>query len=949
VTGPGRRGAGGPGARPGRGRRGRRGVGRLLTGEAGAGPVLALFLVTLIAAFVLTAGPREVTAAQASALRQKLAQVPNEDTGIAATAQWQTFRTRAYSILTPRQAATVSASLAAAMSPPADSPQAQRWSDMTTPFQPVLQPPRSAVLSGPPSFELAYRTGVAAHARLISGSLPGSVPRGGIAADGLVRTLGVAVTRATASRFGLRTGSVLKVAPTGLPVLRLKVTGIIRAQRPGSAFWQQDPVLAVPALEGPGDAQIWQGGAFVGHGELTALQAATSGQVMQATWFFPLSFSALTPDQLPQLLAEMAGLQASGVGQSAESRARFYFQTPPAISTDLSNALAGFASQQQAVAAVDSLLVGGLFAAGLILLIVSGGVAATAYRPELALVRARGGSTWQVAARMLARTCCLTLPAVAAGALLAVVAVPAGGNQASWILGCAVAAAGVGAAPAICAWTHRKASNAEPGRGDLVTGRPSARRAVAEITVVTAAAAAIVALRFRGVTTGSDLYTSASPLLVAVAAALVVARLYPVPVRALLGVASRQRGPVAFLALARAARTRLGAILPALALVLTLTLAAFCVMVLHSVDGAQSATAWQQVGANAVVQAPGNAAISPRAEHAIARAQGVRHTALVYTATADSAFAPTLLLANATSRSVGLVVVSPRSYAALAASTPWPGFPAGVLGRGSAAAGGGASAVPVLLSVDLERSLARSLTIGRPRPEALNLGGIRMTIRAAGVIGDTPAMPAGGSYVVLPSWAEPRFPSISGPDLLLATGPAINAAAFRAAAARAVPGGQLTLREQVLRALQTAPAQRVGERLYALGIWAAAVFSVLAVAFGLAATARGRTRLGERLSALGMPSRQSGALAMSEALPLVAVAALGTLAAGFTLALVIGPVLNLAVFSGSAIPVPVRPELSAMLIPAAGTALVAAAIVAVEGAVSRKRDVGAALRREEAR
>jgi hypothetical protein len=64
------------------------------------------------------------------------------------------------------------------------------------------------------------------------------------------------------------------------------------------------------------------------------------------------------------------------------------------------------------------------------------------------------------------------------------------------------------------------------------------------------------------------------------------------------------------------------------------------------------------------------------------------------------------------------------------------------------------------------------------------------------------------------------------------------------------------------------------------------------------------------------------------------------------LTVVAGPVLNLAVFSGSAGQVPVRPDL-AMLLPAAGVALLAIVIVTAQSAAVLRRDVAAALRREE--
>jgi putative ABC transport system permease protein len=200
---------------------------------------------------------------------------------------------------------------------------------------------------------------------------------------------------------------------------------------------------------------------------------------------------------------------------------------------------------------------------------------------------------------------------------------------------------------------------------------------------------------------------------------------------------------------------------------------------------------------------------------------------------------------------------------------------------------------------------------------------------------------------VLPAWAAPRVLSLPGPDTLLATGTAISVPALRAVAARVLHGAQLTSRAQVLAALRNSPAQAVAERLYRLGIWVAVLLSVVAVLFGLAASGRGQLQLIDRLTALGMTIRQARALAVAQLLPLLSVAVIGTLAGGSVLALVAGPALNLAVFTKSSGQVPVRPDLP-MILPVAGIVVLAIVIVAAQSAAFGRRDIAAALRREEA-
>ena len=127
----------------------------------------------------------------------------------------------------------------------------------------------------------------------------------------------------------------------------------------------------------------------------------------------------------------------------------------------------------------------------------------------------------------------------------------------------------------------------------------------------------------------------------------------------------------------------------------------------------------------------------------------------------------------------------------------------------------------------------------------------------------------------------------------------------------------------------------------------AALLSVIALLFGLAVSGPGRGQLIDRLLALGISTRQARALAVSEVLPLLTVAVLGTVIAGLALAIVLGPVMNLAVLSGTSGPVSLRPGLIAA-VPAAGIVVVGLVIVAAQSAAFLSRNLAATLRREEA-
>jgi len=115
------------------------------------------------------------------------------------------------------------------------------------------------------------------------------------------------------------------------------------------------------------------------------------------------------------------------------------------------------------------------------------------------------------------------------------------------------------------------------------------------------------------------------------------------------------RGVVAFVGLTRATRTPPGTVLPAFALVLVLAMVAFPNMVATSVTRSQVAESWQQVGADAIIQAPPNSGIPSGLQSQISSMPGVVSTTA---AEVDSAS-----LAVGTELSV--MFVDPAQYAAV--------------------------------------------------------------------------------------------------------------------------------------------------------------------------------------------------------------------------------------------------------------------------------------------
>jgi putative ABC transport system permease protein len=928
-----------------------RGLRASVIGETGVRLVLALAGLAGLTTFVAAAGPREVATEQITALRHAAAAIPALQRAVYASASW--FPPG--DIPTSAQQANLGQALIADLNQPItpDSAGVREW--VTGPPSQLTRAAPSAILTGLPLVQVSYDSGLAADSRLLAGRLPTAITKGvpgTSAADRKTLVVQVAVTSATAARFSVRPGSLLPLASAadGQPI-ELQVSGIV-APSPGQ-FWNSTQVITDPVQYGPATGKNWLGGAVIGQQELRQLEAALwPGKTVQGEWFIPVNLGRLTPALVSPvasaITAEVAGGYAkeavSAVGgpavfQAAGSGQNLY------VTSQLPTDLATIQSQMATADSLDSFVIAGVFAAALLLILLCAGLAADRYQAEFTLIRARGGSVGQVARQALVRAFSAGGPGIAAGLALAIWIIPQGNGVATgWVLAALTALCVLLGIPLRCAWRVRGAVTRPDARAAEITapGR-SARRAVAELTVVVAAAAAVVALETRGLAAGSNELALAIPLLVAAAVSIVLARLYPIPVRLLIPLATRGRGPVGFIGLARAGRSGFGTLLPALALVLTMTLAAFGWMVAQTVYAGQVASSWVQTGADAVVTAAGNNTISASDQRAFAKVPGVRHTALAYTATATGPFAATLFpvsdqgYAAGEEFNTGLLVTDPGQYAALASDTPWPAFPARALARR-------AGPVPVLISAGAASDDAGRAVIGDR--QILVLGGVDMPVVVEGTISATPAFPSGGNYVVLPQWAVSQFPSIAGMTIMLATGPRLSPAAMTAAARLYVHGGPVLIRSVLLHGLRTA-ASEYAVRLFLISVWITVALSLVALTFGLAATAQSRMHLRTRMTALGMSARQARALALTDTIPLLAVAILGMTAAGAALVLISGQVVNLGPLTGSGSVVPVRLDWPALVVPAAAAIVLALAGVGLENWRAGRADSATALRADE--
>lgn len=159
---------------------------------------------------------------------------------------------------------------------------------------------------------------------------------------------------------------------------------------------------------------------------------------------------------------------------------------------------------------------------------------------------------------------------------------------------------------------------------------------------------------------------------------------------------------------------------------------------------------------------------------------------------------------------------------------------------------------------------------------------------------------------------------------------------------RQLPIASITSRSAILASLAGAPLQHGAGLVMLLSILAAAGLGLGTLIMGLALGSADRELTLARLATMGhdRPIR----LVLTEAMPAVLAAAAAGLACALALPWLVGPALELAVFTGTGSPVPLRPDWTALGLPAAALVLVAALALAAETRALRRRGVTSALR-----
>ena len=897
----------------------------MLTGTA-AGASALLAVLVLACVFVAVALPRASVSFRTRALHQIVANTPPTGRAFVATTDFTTLASALGIQPGPSSPGIGTDEMIAVAQELAGSLRAEqlplqpvpaRWWGLTSGYAAVPDAAKRAYFgTTPPKVEVIYRTGLGRNARVVAGTMPATVSVGSGPP-----VFQVAVTTATAARFLLHVGSVLKFPGQAT----LTVSGIIRPVRPGSTFWTADPDAARATFNQSQTGAFWLGGVFIGPAELVDLENAVDSSQINLQWELPLRLSGLGADQVGTLNNHLgAALTSAGLLTSSVQ-----IPTSLAVSCGLAGALTGFVQAERRIAVLLSMLEVSLTMVGAVVLLLGGRLLAERRAAEFRLMRARGASRRQLAALGFRAGVLVVIPAAVAGTLIAVLLTPAGSEPAGWWLAALTALAALVSVP-LFALRQVPAAGLADERSDRLPARPArARRAVTDLTLALAAAGGVAVLRqeVTAPASGTDWFTSAAPVLVAIPVAIAAVRLYPIAVRRLVRLTGGRPGVTMFVGLARSARTSLAAVLPAFALVLVLAVIAFGATLRAAVVRGDVAESWRMTGADVVIDTyRSTAPIDGAVRHAVAAVPGVQRTTALGVLPGVAADGTPLTV----------IVVDPASYAAVIAATPQPPFPGAALtGPGAA---GGPGPMPVLASPS-----ARQLVTGGRK---VLVGYHNLSVRVTGMVRGIPGSPATGAFIVAPARAMVRAVGASEaqPSRLLVVGPAVDAARLRSVVGRRLPAATLVFRSGRLAALTDAPLPHGTYTAFAEGAGAAALFGAVIVLIMLALGARSRELTLARLFTMGLSPGQARRLVMTEALPAIVAATAGGAVCAWLLVPLVGPAVDLSPLTGSPVPVPVRADYGLIGLLAAGLLAVAVVTLFAQSVATRLRGLSRALR-----
>lgn len=755
-------------------------------------------------------------------------------------------------------------------------------------------------------------------ADLDAGAWPARAPAGATTQDPIPEggTVDVVMASTAATLLGWHVGETRR-AYAGAP-FALRLSGTVREKPSDSDFWELATLRSRGSYADLGDhGKLYRAVAWVDPGSWSRVAPLFPGTFTQA--WYPVAPGAFTISGLEPVRSSLARFlsspSAAGVG-GTPATLRF--------STSLDRTLDDYLARAQPANTLFALLAAGPLGVALAVLVLGVRLLLGRRREALALLAARGASPTRLRLGLAADTAAVSVPAAALGLIAALLLTP---GVDALALPIALAAICALAPPLICV-----AAAGRLGPRDDLRGERSARRRwgwVLEALVIGLAALGVAALFQRGLAApgaglGVDPLLVVTPVLLALAACVLVLRLYPLPLSWLARALRRRRGPVAYLGAAGALRSRAGGLWPVFAVVVGVSIAVFSASVLSTERAGIESGALARVGADLSVTASGTFTDAQVAQ--LREVPGVAASAVVEWA------GGLRIQAGSQGGDLSGYLVDPAELARVQTGIPEAARVSSALAqsdpaRTGAVIGGFDPAIPVTSAI---------LTADT----SVHLGVTEFDFVPGVYIWD-------GQWAIIDRTTLPAHTGVTGTPqtVLIALAPGADAdAVHRQVAAIAGDGATIGDARQEQAALRSAPLVSGIETIALLSIALSALMCVGALLLALVIGAAARTRLVATLRTIGYTSRQTAALLGWELGPILIVGLVAGILVGLALpAIVLAPI-DLSGFTGGPIAPAVVIDPGLIALAAGGFALSTVAVTLVALAVARRRSPAAVLR-----
>lgn len=585
------------------------------------------------------------------------------------------------------------------------------------------------------------------------------------------------------------------------------------------------------------------------------------------TVWYPLDVSRLDARTIDVFLPQLRSFVSTGVAVPLVVGGGT-LSTTAALTSEIPAAADEVLERASVTIAVLALMIAGPLGALAIVLLLAARSTIDRRRSVLALHLARGASRARLRWTVVVESLLVTLPAMVVGAITGALIVGSltGGSPigpVASLLSPAVLAAliTIVLVPAtMLATLVPRAADVRERRADL--GGTRGARTLADIVIVALASISVVLVLQRGVVTtaaavGADPLLVAMPLLVALAASVLAARLYPVLVAAAQRIIGRTGSAIAVIGARRASRDRAVGLPVVVATVIAASVAVSSLSLLAVLDTGLDGAARDRLGAAVRITGPAVSAELVAAVHEVPEAGAVGGIDVM---------GPAVLGIDGVRENATVIAIDDTT-ARLRADAPadWP--------RASATPEG--DRVPVMLSDDLLPT-----DDGLLDPDAeIAVGGVPVTVVAIGRV--AAGYGSSGSWVLVGDADAGLFTSRPGIDTVIVepvagVSPTELGAALRDLTADAPEGDARIAIAQTVAAAERAVPLTAALRVTLLA--AAVLAAALAITAIVVAALVGRPRR-QRVQALALVlgvSRSSSLVAWELAPPAI----LGTLVGG---------------------------------------------------------------------